>query len=63
MYDDRLIHHGSQCDSIDAVAFARNIHANQAWEKIQDKIPGLCIAKKGREVTLTYKFLSSEEHD
>ena len=53
MYNDRLIHHGSRHDAIDAVAFARNTHATRVQEKIQEKILSLCVAKKGREVTLT----------
>ena len=53
VFNDRLIHHGSQYDSIDAVAFARNTHATQEREKVQEKIPGHCVEKKGRAVTLT----------
>ena len=53
MYNDRLIHHGSQYDSIDAAAFARNTHAIQEREKVQEKIPGHCVEKKGRAVTPT----------
>ena len=40
------------------VAFAWNTHATQIWGKIQEKnqekIPALSVAKKGREVTLTF---------
>ena len=74
LYNDRLIHHGSRYDLIDAVAFARNTHATRVREKIQEKIPGLCVAKKATEVTLTIddevgralyaaRTWSSEEHD
>ena len=53
MYNDRLIHHGPRFDSIDAVAFARNTHVTRVQAKVYLKILGLCIAKKGRAVTLT----------
>ena len=53
MYNDRLIHHGSQYDSIEVVPFARNTHATQVQEKIQAKLPALFVAKKGRKGTLT----------
>ena len=52
LYNDRLMYHGSQYNSIDAAASAWNTHATWMREKIQEKIPGFCIAKKGREVTL-----------
>ena len=52
LYNDRLMYHGSQYNSIDAVASAWNTRATRMREKIQEKIPGFCIAKKGREVTL-----------
>ena len=69
MCNERLIHHGSRYNSIDAVAFARNNHATQV-----KKLPGLCVAKKRRKVTLTIDgevgralytacTWSSEEHD
>ena len=46
MYNDRLIHHGSQYDSIEAVPFARNTHATRVQEKIQAKLPALFVAKE-----------------
>ena len=52
LYNNRLMYHGSQYNSIDAAASAWNTHATWMREKIQEKIPGFCIAKKGREVTL-----------
>ena len=69
MCNERLTHHGSRYNSIDAVAFARNTHATQV-----KKLPGLCVAKKRRKVTLTVdeevgralyaaSTWSSEEHD
>ena len=33
MYDNRFIYHGSQYDSIDAAAFARNSHVTWLREK------------------------------
>ena len=74
IYNDRLIHHGSWYNSIDVVAFGQNTNTTQVWEKIQEKILGLCVAKKGREITLTIDdeagqalyaacMWSSEEHD
>ena len=53
MYNDRLIRHGSLYDSIDAVALLETPIQLECGKKIQEKIPGLCVAKKGREVTLT----------
>ena len=74
MYNDRPIPHGSRYDSIDAVAFTRNTHATRVREKTQEKIQGLCVAKKAREVALAIDdevgwtlyvacTWSEEEHD
>ena len=40
-------------DNSDAESFANNKHAARMREKILAEIPGLCMAKRGREVTLT----------
>ena len=56
------------------VAFGQNTNTTQVWEKIQEKILGLCVTKKGREITLIIDdeaeqalyaacMWSSEEHD
>ena len=74
MYNNRLIHYGFWYDSIDEVAFAQNTHVTRVRQEIHEKILGLCVAKKGREVTFTiydevgrvlYAAFtwSSEEHD
>ena len=52
-YKKQIIHHGSKYDNIDAESFANNTHATRMREKILAEIPGLCMANKGREVTLT----------
>ena len=53
MYNDRLLHHSSRYDSTGAVAFTQNTHVTQGWEKIQEKMPSLCVAKTSGEVTLS----------
>ena len=74
MSNDKLIHHGSRYDLIDAVAFAQNTHETRVREKIQEKIQVFCIAKSRREIKLTIDdeagralydacTWSSEEHD
>lgn len=60
LYNDRLIYHGSQYDSIDATALARNTHVNRLRENILDKVPGLCAEKQERAVTLTSFVKSSK---
>ena len=46
MYNDRLIHHGSRCDSNDVVAFSRNTHAARVREKIQGKSRVFALQRK-----------------
>ena len=53
MYRQRMVHHGHPYKSIDALSFAEAAHATRLREKILNKIPGLCLAKSGRQVTLT----------
>ena len=53
MYRERIVHHGHAHESIDAHSFAKSAHATQLREKILNKIPGLWMAKSGRQVTLT----------
>ena len=53
MYRERIVHHGHVYESIDAQSFAETAHASRLREKILNKIPGLCVAKCGRQVTLT----------
>ena len=49
-YKSRIIHHGSLYDSIDSLAFSQTAHATRLQEKILEKVPGLCVAKRSREV-------------
>ena len=51
MNNDRLLQHSPRYDSTNAVALTQNTHATQG-EKIQEKIPSLCVAKTSGEVTL-----------
>ena len=53
MYRERSVHHGHTYESIDAQSLAEAAHATRLREKILNKIPGLCVAKSGRRVTLT----------
>ena len=49
----QIVHHGHAYESINAQSFAEGAHANQLRERILNKIPGLCVTKSGRQVTLT----------
>ena len=53
MYRERIVHHGHVYKSINAQSFAEAAHASQLREKILKKVPGLCVAKSGRHVSLT----------
>ena len=50
---EQIVHHGHAYESINAQSFAEGAHANQLRERILNKIPGLCVTKSGRQVTLT----------
>ena len=53
MYRERIIHHGHAYESFNSQSFAESAHATRLREKVLYKIPGLCVAKSGRQVTLT----------
>ena len=53
MYRERIINHGHAYESIDAQSFAEAAHATQFREKILNKIQGLSVAKRGRQVAFT----------
>ena len=53
MCREQIVHHGHAYELINALSFAESAHANRLREKILNKIPGLCVAKSGRQVTLT----------
>ena len=48
-----IFHHRHVYESIDAQSFAEAAHATHLRERILNKIPGLCVTKSGRQVTLT----------
>ena len=48
-----IFHHRHVYESIDAQSFAEVAHATHLRERILNKIPGLCVTKSGRQVTLT----------
>ena len=53
MYRERIAHHGHAYKSVDSHSFAEAPHTTRFREKILNKMPGLCVAKSGRKVTLT----------
>ena len=53
MYRERIVHQGHAYESINAQSFAEAAHDTRLREKIPNKIPGLCVAKSGKQVTLT----------
>ena len=53
MYRERIVHHRHMYESIDAQSFAETAHATWLREKVLNKIPGLCVAKGGWQVTPT----------
>ena len=53
MYRERIVHHGDAYKSVNAQLFAEAAQATRLREKIHNNIPVLCVAKKGRQVTLT----------
>ena len=53
MYRERIVHHGDAYKSVNAQLFAEAAQATRLREKILNNIPVLCVAKKGRQVTLT----------
>ena len=53
MYRERIVHQGHAYESINAQSFAEAVHDTQLREKIPNKIPGLCVVRSGRQVTLT----------
>ena len=53
MYRERIVHHDHAYESVDSHSFAEAPHTTRFREKILNKMPGLCVAKSGRKVTLT----------
>ena len=53
MYREQIVPIGHANESVHAQSFAEPANATQLREKILNKIPGLWVAKRGRQATFT----------
>ena len=53
LYKERIIYHGMSVESVDALAFSEVAHCTHLRNAIMDNVPGICVAKSGRTVSLT----------